>query len=150
MKLRFTNVTVKDVSDQIVGMPMTVYMGISADYEATDSDGEGNIGIDSGGLAPSDSYQPMYTGGVAQVEALTQQQIYSDFRPAEMIEVVVGYEFDSDTKEITPVTEEESAEEAWLADLQESLDFAIEVVQETVSPKMESTNNITDQTPINL
>ena len=150
MKLRFTNVTVKDVSDQIVGMPMTVYMGISADYEATDSDGFGNVAIDSGGLAPSDSYQPMYTGGMAQVEALTQQQIYSDFRPAEMIEVVVGYEFDDNTNEITPVIEEESAEEAWLAELQESLDYAIDVVQETVSPKMESTNNITDQTPINL
>ena len=131
MKLRFTNVTVKDVSDQIVGMPMTVYMGISADYEATDSDGEGNVGIDSGGLAPSDSYQPMYAGGLAQVEALTQTEIYNDFYPTEMID-------------------SESVGEMWLADLQESLDLAIEVVQETVSPKMESTNNITDQTPINL
>ena len=130
MKLRFTNVTTKDVSDQIVGMPMTVLMGISASYQATDSDGFGNVGIDSGGLAPSDSYQPMYSS-IEQVEALTQTEIYNDFYPQ-------------------GIADSESIGEAWLSSLQESLDLQISIDKESKTPTIETADNITDQTPINL
>ena len=122
MKLRFTNVTTKNEGGTL--------KGISASYEATDSDGFGNVGLDSGGLAPSDAYQPSYSS-IAQVEALTQQQIYNDFYPTEVID-------------------SESVGEMWLADLNESLEFQIEIDKETKTPTIESADNITDQTPINL
>ena len=149
MKLRFTNVTVKDVSDQIVGMPMTVLMGTSASYEARDSDGFGNVGIDSGGIAPSDSYQPMYSS-IAQVEALTQQQIYDDFYPTETITIVVDYELDLENETINQITEEESVGEQWLASIKENLELQISIDKESKTPTIENADNITDQTPINL
>ena len=146
MKIRFTNVTVKDVSDQIVGMPMTVYQGISADYEATDSDGSGNIAIDSGGLAPTDSYQPLYTGGMAQVEALTQTQIYNDFYPLNEIEVLIGV--DSDGEELY---ETQIVGELWKQDLQETLDNGIERAQVAAGLiTIESVDEIADQDPITI
>ena len=122
MKLRFTNVSTQDVNGQM--------KGISASYEATDSDGFGNVGIDSGGLAPSDSYQPSYSS-IAQVEALTQTQIYNDFYPTEVID-------------------SESVGEMWLADLEESLELQIAIDKESKTPSIETADNITDQTPINL
>ena len=141
MKLRFTNVTTQDVNGQL--------KGISASYEATDSDGFGNVGIDSGGLAPSDAYQPSYSS-IAQVEALTQQQIYDDFYPAETITVVVGYELDLENEEIIEITKEESVGEAWLQDLNESLELQISIDKESKTPTLESVDNIIDQTPIIL
>ena len=122
MKLRFTNVTTQDVNGQL--------KGISASYEATDSDGFGNVGIDSGGLAPSDSYQPSYSS-IAQVEALTQTQIYNDFYPTEVID-------------------SESVGEMWLAGLEENLELQIAIDKESKTPTIEIADNITDQTPINL
>ena len=122
MKLRFTNVTTQDVNGQL--------KGISASYEATDSDGFGNVGIDSGGLSPSDSYQPSYSS-IAQVEALTQTQIYNDFYPTEVID-------------------SESVGEMWLAGLEENLELQIAIDKESKTPTIEIADNITDQTPINL
>ena len=122
MKLRFTNVTTQDVNGQL--------KGISASYEATDSDGFGNVGIDSGGLAPSDAYQPSYSS-IAQVEAPTQTQIYNDFYPTEVID-------------------SESVGEMWLAGLEENLELQIAIDKESKTPTIEIADNITDQTPINL
>lgn len=123
MKIRFTSVTTEEVGGS--------FKGISAEYEARDSDGAGNIAIDSGGLAPSDSYQPTY-GSLAAVAGLTQSQIYNDFY---------------DTREI----DSEIVGELWKRDLQESLDTQIEIAQVSAGLKtIESVDEITDQEPITI
>lgn len=106
------------------------YKGIAAYYEATDSDGAGNIAVDSGGIAPTDSYQPTYAS-LAAVEALTQTQIYNDFYP---------------TKEV----DSQILGEIWVEGIQETLDNQISIVQQQNTPTFESVDNITDQTPITV
>lgn len=123
MKLRFTSVTTKQVGAS--------FKGTSALYEARDSDGVGNIGIDSGGLAPSDGYQPTYAS-LAVVQGLTQSQIYNDFY---------------DTREI----DSEIVGEIWKSDLQVRLDN--QIAQEQYNAGLitiDTVDDITDQTPINI
>ena len=124
MKIRFTSVTTENVGG--------ILKGVSASYEVRDSDGFGNVGIDSGGLAPEESLQPTYAS-VAAVEALTQTQIYNDFYDNTVIDssgITVG--------------------QAWLQDLQETLDIQVKVAQVQSNNPFESADNIADQTPINI
>ena len=48
------------------------------------------------------------------------------------------------------VIDSESVGEMWLADLKESLEFQIDLDKESKTPTIETADNITDQTPINL
>ena len=132
MKIRFTQVVTENVGGSI--------KGISASYEASDSDGFGNVGIDSDTLAPSDSYQPTYAS-VAAVEALSQTQIYNDFYDTRQLVV------DSFNTIIYG--------EIWLEETQENLNLQIEVAQNKVAAEagtssIEVADEITDQTPIDI
>lgn len=178
MKIKFTSVTLKDVSDQIVGMPMTVYEGIAAYYEATDSDGFGNVGVDSGGISPTEGYEPFYSSS-AQVEALTQAEIYEDFHPRGEFSVTIDSDLDSsfrswhayttstmysttefgseisgtdsDAPDVEISSEIETAEAAWLQQLQERLNDKIDIARSLSNPDLvETLDQISDQTPINI
>ena len=166
MKIRFTNVTTEEVGGS--------YIGIAAEYEATDSDGAGNFAIDSGGLAPTDSYQPTYIS-LASIEALTQTQLYADFKPKGQIAVDGGAAADQEWYEYTkstmysqgeiitrgagtdpsaptaPEAQFVSLESAWLEDLQEKLDNGIHRAKVAAGLiTIESVEGITDQTPIDI
>ena len=156
MKIRYTDVTTQPDGGQL--------KGLAASYEATDSDGLGNTGLDSGAISPSEGYEPSYSS-IAQVEALSQTQIYNDFYPVETIQVVVGYELDLELtsdgsmdsagdidheSEVNPIYETQSVGEEWLISLQESLDLQIEIGKESRNPTIEIADEITDQTPIEI
>jgi len=128
MKLRFTSVTTEQVGSS--------YKGITASYEARDSDGAGNISIDSGGLSAPQTGAPTYAS-LAVVEALTQTQIYNDFYDTTVIVI------DSFNSEVIG--------EAWKADLQESLDDGIKIAQVDAGlVVIETADEIADQTPITI
>ena len=141
MKIRFTDVTTQLDGGQL--------KGLAASYEATDSDGLGNTGLDSGAISPSDSY-PVFYADVATLESRTQTQLYGDFYPAETIQVVTGYQLNTSTNQIEEVYETQSVGEEWLISLQESLDLQIEIGKESRNPTIEIADEITDQVPIEI
>ena len=136
MKILFRDVIVEEVGGS--------FKGLSANYVASDSDGSGNVGVDSGSISPSPGFEPTYSS-LAQVEGLTQTQIYNDFYPAETIEVVVGYELDleissdlemdsasglptldiREESEMIEVTETHSVGNEWLRGLRDIIDIKI-------------------------
>ena len=128
MKIRFTEVTVENIGG--------VLTGLSASYVATDSDGAGNIGVDSGGLAAPETGAPTYAS-LAAVQALTQTQIYNDFYDTTVVVV------DSFNSFIIG--------EEWKSDLQEALDIQVAATQfEAGLVPIDTVDNITDQTPIDI
>ena len=141
MKIRFTDVTTEPEGGQL--------KGLSAYYEASDSDGLGNVGIDSGGISPTDSY-PVFYADVATLESRTQTQLYNDFYPKQVVQVIVGYELDLEGEEVDPIYQAEPVGEAWLRDIQEVLDINIEIDKQSKNPTIEIIDNIADQTPINI
>ena len=122
MKLRFTDVTVENIGGTLTG--------VGASYEARDSDGFGNVGLDSGRLAPPDSFQPTYAS-LAVVQSLTQTQIYNDF-------------FDN------RIIDSEVVGQVWLDDLQETVNTQVKIAQVNASNPFDTVDNIADQTPIDI
>lgn len=128
MKIRFTEVTTEEVGGS--------YEGVSASYEARDSDGAGNFAVDSGALSAPQTGSPVYAS-IAAVEALTQTQIYNDFYDTTVIVI------DSFNSEVIG--------EFWKADLQEKLDFQVKAAQvEAGLVVFETADEITDQEPITI
>lgn len=127
MKIRFTEVLVEDIGGTLTG--------VSASYEARDSDGAGNIGIDSGGIGAPETGAPTYAS-LAAVQALTQTQIYNDF-------------YDT-TVEVIDSFNSFVIGEAWKADVQETLDLQVKITQQETNDTMDTVENITDQTPIEI
>jgi hypothetical protein len=153
MKIRFTEVVTQEVGG--------VYEGISAAYEATDSDGFGHVGLDSGALAAPQTGAPVYPD-LATVEALTQSEIYNDFydttvivtgpQDAEIaIDSINTYGVLGLGVSLSGLVDSEVVGETWLSDLQEELDLQIEIAKvESGAVVIESVDNITDQTPIDI
>jgi len=124
MKFRFTDVSVENVGGS--------YEGTSASFEITDSDGNGLIVRDSASFVPSEGTNPTYAS-LAAVSALTQTQIYNDFKPSEVV--------DSEGTTVGELLETE---------LRSNIEIELKVAQQEATPTIEFVDNITDQTPINI
>ena len=124
MKIRFTEV----LTEQVGGS----YEGTLAMYEVTDSDGAGNIGVDSGSLSAPQTGAPVYAS-LAAVAALTQTQIYNDF-------------YDT-----TAIDSFQTVGDAWKETTQEDLNAQVQVSKlDAGQVVFETVDTITDQTPINI